>query len=285
MLRRRKLDDDDDNHDRWLISYADFITLLFAFFVVMYATSTINLNKYRALSSAVVNAFQGPSGQTAADSATGQPAAQSPATVLKPLPLSHLYQEKKLRDQEKVNAIGQQLANILASWIEQKTVTVSKGNRGVYIDLQSDFLFKGSNYALTSQAETVLSVIVSKLNTEYRTLQIEAHTDHDMFRGQPDAKAKRWEMTAIHAARVTSQLMQYGLPAKQMSAIGLSDTQPVSISENTLAQSFNRRVRILVLTAESSAQLAQNSSAEETILPAGSVVATTPESAPGSSPQ
>ncbi len=281
MLRRRKLDDDDDNHDRWLISYADFITLLFAFFVVMYATSTINLNKYRALSSAVVNAFQGPSGQTATDSAAAQQSVQSPATVLKPLPLSHLYQEKKLRDQEKVNAIGQLLANILAPWIEHKTVTVSKGNRGVYIDLQSDFLFKGSNYALTSQGETVLSVIVSKLNTEYRTLQIEAHTDHEMFKGQADAKTKRWEMTAIHAARVTSQLMQYGLPAKQLSAIGLSDTQPVSISDNTLAQSFNRRVRILILTAESSAQLAQNSSAEEAILPAVLIEATTPDNAPG----
>lgn len=267
MLRRRKLDDDDDNQDRWLISYADFITLLFAFFVVMYATSTINLNKYRALSSAVVTAFHGPSAQTAATGTAAQAAAQSPSTVLKPLPLSYLYQEKKLRDQEKVNAIGQLLANTLAPWIEQKTVTVSKGNRGVYIDLQTDFLFKSNSYAFTSQAETVLSVIVSKLNTEYRTLQIEAHTDHDMLKGQPEAKAKRWEMTAIQAARVTSQLVQYGLPAKQMSAIGLSDTQPVSISENTLAQAFNRRVRILILTAESSAQLTQNSSAEEEIPP------------------
>lgn len=279
MLRRRKLDDDDDNQDRWLISYADFITLLFAFFVVMYATSTINLNKYRALSSAVVTAFQGPSGQTTADAAAAQATAQSPSTVLKPLPLSYLYQEKKLRDREKVNAIGQLLANTLAPWIEQKTVTVSKGNRGVYIDLQADFLFKGSSYAFTSQAETVLSVIASKLNTEYRTLQIEAHTDHDMLKGQAEAKAKRWEMTAIQAARVTSQLMQYGLPAKQMSAIGLSDTQPVSISENTLAQAFNRRVRILILTAESSAQLTQNNSAEEEILPSFSE-ASVPDNVP-----
>ncbi|MDP8566972.1 flagellar motor protein MotB [Methylophilus aquaticus] len=267
MLRRRKLDDDDDNQDRWLISYADFITLLFAFFVVMYATSTINLNKYRALSSAVVTAFQGQPGQTAVDSTATQPSAQSPTTVLKPLPLSYLYQEKKLRDQEKVRTIGQQLANELAPWLEQKTISIFQSSRGVYIDLQSDFLFKGSNYELTSQAETVLSIIVSKLNTEYRTLQIEAHTDHDMFKGQMDAKSKRWEITAIQAARVTSQLMLYGLPAKQMSAIGLSDTQPVSISENTLAQSVNRHVRILMLTAESTAQLTQNSSAHKEILP------------------
>lgn len=267
MLRRRKLDDDDDNHDRWLISYADFITLLFAFFVVMYATSTINLNKYRALSSAVVTAFQGQPGQPSPDNPATQTSAQAPTTVLKPLPLSYLYQEKKLRDQEKVQQIGQQLANALAPWVEQKVVTIYQATRGVHLDLQTDWLFKEGGYTLTSQGETVLSIVVSKLNTEYRTLQIVAHTDRSMLKGEVNAKSKRWEMTAMQAARVTGQLMEYGLPGKQMSAIALSDTQPVSISENALAQSFNRRVSIWILTAESSAQQAQNTSTQEEIVP------------------
>jgi len=58
MRRRRKLDEEHDNHERWLVSYADFITLLFAFFVVMYSLSSINEGKYRVLSDSLVQAFR-----------------------------------------------------------------------------------------------------------------------------------------------------------------------------------------------------------------------------------
>lgn len=58
MARRRRYEDEHDNHERWLVSYADFITLLFAFFVVMYALSTVNEGKYRILSDSMVSAFR-----------------------------------------------------------------------------------------------------------------------------------------------------------------------------------------------------------------------------------
>ena len=58
MARRRRGDEEHENHERWLVSYADFITLLFAFFVVMYAISTLNEGKYRVLSDALVSAFR-----------------------------------------------------------------------------------------------------------------------------------------------------------------------------------------------------------------------------------
>ena len=58
MRRRRKLDEEHDNHERWLVSYADFITLLFAFFVVMYSLSSVNEGKYRVLSDSLVQAFR-----------------------------------------------------------------------------------------------------------------------------------------------------------------------------------------------------------------------------------
>ncbi|MEK7738085.1 MAG: flagellar motor protein MotB, partial [Pseudomonadota bacterium] len=58
MQRRRPREEEQDNHDRWLVSYADFITLLFAFFVVMYALSAINEGKYRLLSDSIISAFR-----------------------------------------------------------------------------------------------------------------------------------------------------------------------------------------------------------------------------------
>lgn len=276
MYRRRKLDEDDESHERWLISYADFITLLFAFFVVMYATSTINLNKYRALSSAVVTAFQGKPGQTDAPEAQTQATLQNQSTVLKPLPLSYLYQEKKQRDQEKVRAIGRQIANALMPWGEQKLVTVYQSELGIEVDIQSSLLFNGNQATYSAQALPVLSALSAQLKNEYRTIQVEGHSDKQLFSGQAEADTKRWELTAAQAAHIAASLVAQGIASKQLTAIGMADTKPVSSSDNALAQAMNTRMTIRVLTAESSAQQTSNI-ANRQELPAG-VIDTTPTS-------
>ena len=267
MYRRRKLDEEDEGHDRWLISYADFITLLFAFFVVMYATSTINLNKYRALSSAVVTAFQGTPGQNTAQDTPAQATLQSQTSVIKPLPLSYLYQEKKQRDQEKIRGMAQQLANTLAPWIEEKQVTVSLSETGIEIDLQSQLLFNGSQASFTLRAGQVLAAISSQLKNEYRTILVEGHSDRHVFSGLADAEAKRWELTAAQAAHVAATLASTGIASKQLTATGLADTKPVSSSDNTLAQALNSRITLRILSAETSAQLNSAIANRQEVLP------------------
>lgn len=258
MYRRRRYEDEEDNHDRWLISYADFITLLFAFFVVMYATSTINLNKYQALSSAVVTAFQGQPGQTPSMDIEHPSSLQNQSAILKPLPLNYLYQEKKQRDQEKMYAIGQQLANVLAAWIEQKKIMVTQGEFGIDIVLLSSFLFKSDGTTLSDQAPYVLKLIGGQLAKEQRNIQVEGHMDSHMFAQQISPDIRRWEMTSAQAARVVAILNMRGIPNKRLSASGLADTRPAFSSENDLAQAMNNRVVIRVLTAESNAQQASN---------------------------
>ena len=101
MIRRKPFDDDDENPDRWLVSYADFITLLFAFFVVMYSISSVNKGKYNQLTSSMGTAFTGinpaqhlKNNNSAADSKLkGQS-----KSLIKPLPLTHLYNEKMRRE-------------------------------------------------------------------------------------------------------------------------------------------------------------------------------------------
>lgn len=274
MYRRKQWDDEEESHERWLISYADFITLLFAFFVVMYATSTINLNKYRELSDAVVTAFQGKPGQnTTLDSQT-QMTLQNKSAVLKPLPLSHLYQEKKQRDQEKVHGIGVQMANLLAVWIEQKLITVYQSDVGIEIDIQSSLLFNGNQPTYTAQAIKVVNVIATQLKNEYRTIQVEGHSDKQLFSGQADAETKRWELTASQAAHITASLIEQGIPNKRLSAIGMAETRPVSSSDNELAQALNTRITIRILTAESSAQQNSNIVNRQEIAP--NTIETTP---------
>lgn len=258
MYRRKIHDDNDDGHDRWLISYADFITLLFAFFVVMYATSTINLNKYQALSNAVVTAFQGQPGQTPSMNTQNPSALQNQSAVLKPLPLSYLYQEKKQRDLEKVRAIGQQLANVLSVWIDQKTLSVQQGDFGIDITIQSGLLFKADQTNLSDQGPYIIKLISEELKNESRTIQVEGHIDRNMFSTDTNPDIRRWETTASQAARVAAILGSRGINNKRLSAIGLADTKPASISENELAQTINNRIIIRILTSESNAQQAAN---------------------------
>lgn len=281
MYKRHKLEDDDESHERWLISYADFITLLFAFFVVMYATSNINLNKYRALSSSVVSAFQGPMGATGQpqnitpglqSSGTRPQKGHNPGAVMKPLPLSYLYQEKKQRDMESVRAMGQQLSNTLAHWIEQKQMAVYLSDIGAEVDISTHLLFQQNQTVLTPQANQVLNIISAQLKNEYRTIQVEGHSDKHMFSGTPDAESKRWALTATQAARVAATLISDGIAAKRLSALGLAETRPVSSSENSLAQSLNSRITLRILSAESSEQLTVNPANRQEITPAEPLV-------------
>lgn len=267
MYRRKIHEDEEDSHDRWLISYADFITLLFAFFVVMYATSTINLNKYQALSNAVVTAFQGTPGQTSSLNTETSSALQNKSALLKPLPLSYLYQEKKQRDQEKLYALGQQVATALSTWVDQKAISVHQGDFGIDIVIRSGFLFKADQYTLTDEAPYVLKLISEQLKPEYRTLQVEAHIDRHMLANETNPEAKRWEVTARQAARVAAILASRGIPGKRLSTAGLADSKPASSSENEFAQAINNRVIIRVLTLESEAQQAGNNTARLDILP------------------
>ncbi|MGP1718225.1 MAG: flagellar motor protein MotB [Methylophilus sp.] len=282
MYRRKIHDDDDDSHDRWLISYADFITLLFAFFVVMYATSSINLNKYQALSSSVVTAFQGKPGQTPTMSTDTPASLQNQSAKLKPLPLNYLYQEKKQRDLDKMRAIGQQLANVLSLWIEQKKLSIHQGEFGIDIALQSGLLFKADQSTLSDEGPYVIKLIGEQLKDEYRTVQVEGHIDRHMYSDDANPEARRWETTATQAARVAAILGMRGVSSKRLSAIGLADTKPASSSENNLAQTVNNRIIIRILTAESNAQQAANNTntTQLEILPKAAEALEAPVNAP-----
>jgi len=103
-----------------------------------------------------------------------------------------------------------------------------------------------------------LNALGAQLKNEYRTIQVEGHSDKQLFSGQVDAETKRWELTAAQAAHITASLITQGIASKQLTAIGLAETKPVSSSENALAQAMNTRMTIRILTAESSAQQSSN---------------------------
>ena len=251
MIRRKPIDDEEENPDRWLVSYADFITLLFAFFVVMYSISSVNKSKYDALMSSMGNAFTGANStghikinphQTAAsdNKLKGQK-----ITLIKPLPLSHLYEEKVRREKESMNSMGIDLSNKLSPLISEGKVRVMQNNRGIRIDINDSLLFTPGSAELATAASSILNEVALMLKDNERLIQVEGHTDNIAIHN--DLFFSNWELSAVRASSVVRMLSDAGIAESRLIALGFGATQPVTenITENGRAK--NRRVSIMIL--------------------------------------
>lgn len=244
MIRRPPFDDDEDNPDRWLVSYADFITLLFAFFVVMYAISSVNLSKYNALTNAMGTAFTGNSPQSIQIKKI-EVKPQPETTIIKPLPLSYLYQEKLRRERENMARMGMELANKLSGMIQEGKVQVMQNNRGVRIDISDSVLFSSGSADIAEPAIEILTEIAKTLSTHQRLIQVEGHTDNAPIHNQ--LFYSNWELSAVRATTVVRLLHEAGISDTRLSAIGYGDTHPLSSSDTEFGRAKNRRVSILIL--------------------------------------
>jgi chemotaxis protein MotB len=256
MIRRRALDDDDDNPDRWLISYADFITLLFAFFVVMYAISTINISKYDALTTSMGTAFKGGhSTDINTSKKIIQLKEQEKKSLIKPLPLSHIYQEKAKREQENMAKMGLEISNKLAPLILDNKVQVMQNKRGVRIDINDSLLFNSGSAELATSAVDVINEVANILKDNQRLIQVEGHTDntpiHNAF------FFSNWELSAVRATTVVRMLSAAGIKESRLSALGYGATQPITSSETEFGRAKNRRVSIMI-TYETSNDIDDN---------------------------
>lgn len=244
MIRRKPIDDEDESPDRWLVSYADFITLLFAFFVVMYAISSVNLSKYTALTNSMGSAFSG-AGMPPPPVKVIQATQHDDKSIIKPLPLSYLYQERNKREQESMAAMGQEISTKLATMVQEGKVHVLQTSRGIRIDINDSLLFTSGSAALAPTALGIIDQITAMIKGNPRLVQVEGHTDltpiHNEF------FYSNWELSAVRATTVVRMLSERGIDEKRLSAVGFGATQPISSSDTEYAQAKNRRVSIMVL--------------------------------------
>jgi len=249
MIRRKPLEDD-DKPDRWLVSYADFITLLFAFFVVMYAISSVNQNKYNQLMSSMGTAF---SGNTQPDPRQGNSQSNQGAysqtgqqrSLLKPLPLTHLYNEKLRRERESMIGMGINLSNTLSPLINEGKVRVVQNNRGIRIDIHDSLLFSTGSAELGTAAIGILNEIAAVLNENQRPIQVEGHTDNIPIHNA--TYFSNWELSAVRASSVVRMLSKAGIADSRLSALGLGSAHPSSENETPIGRARNRRVSIMIL--------------------------------------
>jgi len=229
-MRRRRRNPEHSNHERWLISYADFITLLFAFFVVMFASSETNKAKARKVSESVEKAF--------GKSPVAEKKEQSSKTVPAP--------ENNFRDlTPSLHLLEQQLA----SEIKAGKMHLSLEARGLVITLGEAAFFSAGDDSIQPNALPSLAKVASALQALPNPVRLEGHSDAVPI--HTPRFSSNWELSTARAVQVLKTLEdQYAVNRFRLSAAGYADTVPVESNETDTGRARNRRVDLVVLSKD-----------------------------------
>ncbi|WP_273819359.1 MULTISPECIES: flagellar motor protein MotD [Pseudomonas] len=243
-MARRRHHEEHVNHERWLVSYADFITLLFAFFVVMYSISSINEGKYKIISQALVGVF------TDADRSI------KPIPIGDERPVTVKPADPLIKDAEQTDAaLGQGAADPLKSiaddisaafgdLISSNQMTVRGNELWVEIELNSGLLF-GSGDALPSdKAFDIIAKVAKILKPFDNPIHVEGFTDD-----QPIRTAQyptNWELSSARSSSIVRMMAMEGVNPQRMASVGYGEFQPVANNATAEGRARNRRVVLVV---------------------------------------
>ncbi len=234
-MSRKKKPEEHENHERWLVSYADFITLLFAFFVVMYAVSSVNEGKYRVLSESMVSAFSNkkPMGQM--------------SIVELPMNQTRPAMDAKLNKQPNDFQVFLRVANAVeANELSSDEMSVENTPRGVTIQIKDEVLFESGSAVMKPQVKEILDLIAALVKNLPNLISIEGHTDAIPI--QTPQYPSNWELSASRAtAMVRYFINENHLAPDRFSATGFGGERPVSSNLTAEGRALNRRVEIVIL--------------------------------------
>lgn len=269
-MARKKKHEEHENHERWLVSYADFITLLFAFFVVMYSISSVNEGKYRVLSDSMIAAFRaapksiepvqaGKEAKSPRDTTLEQ---RTDPNVIKrpPMPIP-----RKTRDQQDkidgknasspavLKAMADQIERALAGLIAKDMVSVRRSDYWLEVEINTNILFSSGVSRLQSQAIPTLGEIAKILRDFPNPIRVEGFTDNLPINTL--IFPSNWELSAARSASVVHLFMDSGISPARMAAIGYGEYRPVADNSTEDGRNKNRKVVIVILNDESSERI------------------------------
>ncbi len=235
MRVRKRVKPQEQKHDRWLVSYADLVTVLFAFFVVMYSISSVNEDKYKTLLSSLEKSFSSP-----AKTQTNTDKTQSTTlTRSNPLP-SKTQAELLFRTQT-----AKQIAQNLAPYIKKNLIEVTHYPRRIEVEMKSQLLFDSAQATLTRPALPALKQLATLIRTLPNKIHVEGYTDNRPI--HTPIFPSNWELSAARAASVVHQLMQHGIAPQRMAAIGYGEYHPIAENDTPQGRLKNRRVVLVLL--------------------------------------
>ena len=257
---RRKKRPEHSNHERWLVSYADFITLLFAFFVVLYASAQVDKRKIGKLAMAIqqgfaqMGVFEG-AGQKPAVLAPDQSGPELPVTRShEPLGSLEPLAQEPPADHPNLAGVQRRMQAALALQIRARTVSISSTKEGIVVSLRELGFFDSGSTALQPSALLALDEFVKVAGPLQARIRIEGHTDNiPIHNGRFDSN---WELSTARATEIIKLFItRYGITPDRLSASGYGEYYPVASNDNPQGRAMNRRVDLVILNsnADSSA--------------------------------
>jgi chemotaxis protein MotB len=249
--RQSSIEDKQDT-DRWLISYADFITLLFAFFVVMYSISQVNENKYQILTSSLTQAFKVPQSSMqpiqigeinrSVQPVTGddieQPELNSDNQESGQLDSENFASTEEFKDLE--NGLREALGGLIA----QNLADIQSDVNWINITLRSGLLFPSGSDLLNPDASPLLEEVSKHINSNNQKLLIHGHTDNIPI--ETERFPSNWELSSARAVAVVRELQKLSVYAPRMSVEGHGEFQPIAPNDTAENRKKNRRVVISI---------------------------------------
>lgn len=258
MRFQRQHEDEPENHERWILSYADFITLLFAFFVVMYAISSVNEGKYQILSTTLQDAFNGPPKsmrpiEVGPNLGFGgyDPAQKIEIPFPRPIP-----QDPPKKELDEKNAgildggtdeLTQIAGEIRASFpelLEQDLINLGENENWLEIEINNSLLFESGDATPNPAAIELISRIAEPLKKSTYPINIEGFTDDVPIKNE--RYPSNWELSAARAGAIVRVLVDDGMKPQRFAAIGYGEFKPVASNLTEAGRQRNRRVVMLI---------------------------------------
>ncbi|MEO7773676.1 MAG: flagellar motor protein MotD [Steroidobacteraceae bacterium] len=266
--RHRHKHEEHVNHEAWAIPYGDLITLLLAFFVVMYAISSVNQGKYRVLSDSLISAFQGrPMTLKPVQVGEKQVGSGSDLNIevtqrmIEGQPRELLETEQHVKPDldragtqdegaaQALEEVAGAFERAMSGLIEKDLVVIRRHGLWVEVEIRTDLLFSSGLAKLSDGATQVLQQMADTIKPFPNPIRVEGHTDDVPIRNS--AYQSNWELSAARAATVVHLFTDRGVDPKRLSVIGLGQYRPLQSNTTPAGRNANRRVVLVILSGGS----------------------------------
>lgn len=265
-LRRPRRDaDHGPNHERWMVSYADLLTLLLALFIVLYATTAQNTSKLKEMAASMMKAFAGqPPALVSKPASPKGPMHNLPAPTKLPVeapavpqnvhhlarwPQQRLSQRQQEALQPSIAAISdldKKLYTLLQPQIQAKTISISSTPLTIKIRLNAKILFANGAATLTKAADKLLAPLAKTLSNIPKGYQIAIHGYTDDKPIHTTQFPSNWQLSTARALSVVMLFQDQGVAGEALSAEGFSKYHPIASNDTNDGRQQNRRVSIVI---------------------------------------
>ncbi len=243
------------NLERWLVSYADFITLLFAFFVVMYSIANQDKAKIKQITEAIERTFLGPAAKIDAGSGSSVNAFSNPASMMgqvidQPMGHNNALPEKNPELEKIAERVEESLSYQMQTTDLKDTYKIIYDDRGLVIRFSANKLFDPGSEVVRSQYLPLIDRISRVIADNNRLIRVEGHTDNQSL-PEGGKYPTNWELSTARAAWIVRYMRaKWHIPSSRLSAAGYADGQPVASNATEEGRERNRRVEIVVTSVQ-----------------------------------